>query len=366
MSQAVLPPRKSLFDKIVPEVFQLQRVPLKAVLVTMLASGFLLLGSFYYGFPLWGKVGVFLLPWLPLFYFEAAWKYEQYGFYAMVGVFTILQLGHLGEHTVQVFQLFITGGDITVAHGVFGALDRELVHFVWDSLVWLGVCAVLIKLGPHNKWLWISFAAASFHEVEHVFLFYLDRFEPAFYAAGGTTGILAKGGLIGTPFARPYLHYLYNFFVVVPLVMAFWDETKRAYNTWLAKALPDLTEQERVSVSAQLDRVRIPAGQTVFKQGDKSDRFYIVTDGQVEVVKGAAGQETIIATLGPGQFFGEMGLLTGKPRMATVRAIKETELMSLDDQEFAMLVTRSHGGAADLDAAMHQRMAAAKGGTQPA
>lgn len=366
MSQAVAPQKPSLMDKIVPEVFQLQRVPLKAVLITMLASGFLLLGSFYYGFPLWGKVGVFLLPWIPLFYFEAAWKYEQYGFYAMVGVFTILQLGHLGEHSAQVGQLFFSSGDITTSHGVFGALDRELVHFVWDSLVWLGVCVVLIKLGPHNKWLWISFIAASFHEVEHVFLFYLDRFEPAFYAAGGTTGILAKGGLIGTPFSRPYLHYLYNFFVVIPLVMAFWDETKRAYNIWLAKALPDLTEQERVSVSAQLDRVRVSAGETIVRQGDKSDRFYIVTEGEVEVVRGGEGAEQSVARLGPGQFFGEMGLLTGKPRIATVRATKDTELMSLDDKEFAMLVTRSHGGAADLDAAMHKRMAETTGRAQPA
>jgi hypothetical protein len=344
-------------QKFVPNILDLQRVPLRVILITGLASAFLYAGGEAYGFPLWGKVLAALIPWLPVFYFEAAYKYENYGFYALVGVFVVLQLGHLGEHTVQVLQLLISGGDVTVSHGVFGELDRELVHFTWDSLVWLGIGVLLVKLGPHNKWLWISFIAASFHEVEHTFLYYMDLFEPAAYEASGGTGILAKGGMIGTPFQRPYLHYIYNFVVVVPLVMAFWDETKRAYNIWLAKALPDLTQQERVSVTAQLDPFRFNPGDVIVKEGDKADRFYIITNGEVEVVRKGAGGDEQVAKLGPGQFFGEIGLLTGKPRIATVRALKDTEVMSLDQSEFAMLVTRSHGGAADLDSAMHQRMA---------
>jgi hypothetical protein len=346
----------------VPTSLQLQRVPLQAVLLTALASAVVTIGAVYQDFPLYGIVGLGILPWLPLFFFEAAWKYENYGTYALLGAFVFLQIGHLGEHTVQVLQLWINDGDLSKSHGVFGALDRELVHFAWDSGVWLGVLWILWKFGPHNKWLWISVIAASFHEVEHIFLYYLDRFQPAFYEAGGSTGILAKGGLIGTPFSRPYIHYIYNFFVVVPLIMALWDETKRVYNKWLDKALPDLTEQEKISTTSQLDPFSFDAGEVIVRQGDTADRFYIVSDGRVEVVheKLDGGEETVVATLGPGQFFGEMGLLTGKPRTATVRAVEDTKVMSLDQTEFTMLVTRSQGGAADLDAALHSRMAEMK------
>jgi hypothetical protein len=341
--------------KLIPDTLELQKVPLKAVLITMAVSVIAILGAQYAGFPLWGKALAGLLPWAPIFFFESAWKYEQYGFYALMAVFVILQIGHLAEHSVQVGQLLWFDGDVTVSHGVFGELDRELVHFGWDTLVWLGVGVLLYKIGPHNKWLWIAFFAASFHEVEHVFLYYLDRFQPAFYEAGGTTGLLAKGGLIGTPLQRPYLHYVYNFFVVVPLIMAFWDETKRAYNIWLAKALPNLTEQERISTTAQLETKRFDPGQVIVRQGETADNFYIVARGLVEVVRETGTGQQLIATLGPGQFFGEMGLLTGNKRMASVKAIEETEVLALDKTEFGGLVTRSQGGAQDIESIQRLR-----------
>jgi hypothetical protein len=349
----------------IPRSLDFQRVPMKAVLITGLASALALGWAVLDDLPLYAIVGLAVLPWIPLFTFEAAWKYENYGFYALLGVFTILQIGHLGEHTAQVLQLLIHDGDLFKAHGVFGALDRELVHFTWDSGVWVGLLASIYVLGFGNRWLIISLIFASLHEMEHVFLFYIDRFHTEFYDNGGLTGILAKGGVLGSPLSRPYMHYIYNYFVVIPLMMAFWDETKRAYSVWLDKALPDLTEQEKVSVSKQLDRVAVNEGDVIVRQGEIADRFYIVADGEVEVLRETDGREERVAVLGPGQFFGEIGLLTGKARIATVRATKDTELLALDRDEFTALVTRSHGGAADLDAAMHRRMAELGTGPPP-
>lgn len=343
-----------------PESFTLQRVSLKAVLITAFVSEFLLVGAIVQDFPLWGIVLAALIPWIPLFTFEAVWKYENYGFYAFLLAFTLLQIGHLGEHAAQVGQLLAFQGDASRSHGVFGALDRELVHFVWDSLVWVGVGFILYKLGPHNKWLWISFIAATFHEYEHAFLYYLDLYEPEFYGAGGDTGLLARGGMIGTPFARPYLHFIYNFFVVVPLIVALWDETKYAYNVWLAKALPSLTRQEKVSTTAQLDAMKFERGQVIVRQGDLADNFYIVSDGSVEVIHETDGTEDQVAVLGPGQFFGEIGLLSKQPRSATVRALEDTEVLALDQGEFTMMVTRSRGASADLEAELHDRLAELK------
>jgi hypothetical protein len=353
-------PKKSLFERLrhhVPNALSLQAVPTSVVMISVVCSAILVLGSVYYGFPLWGKALALLIPFMPLFTFEAAWKYEHYGFYAFMLVFAVLQVGHLMEHSAQVGQLFYSGGDISVAHGVFGALDRELVHFVWDSLVWVGICVLLYKLGPHNKWLWIAFVASSFHEVEHLFLFYLDRFHTAFYDAGGTTGILAKGGLVGTPFDRPYLHYVYNWFVVVPLLMALWDETKRAYNIYLAKALPGLTHSEKVAASHRLERFKFRPGETIVRQGDAADRFFVVAKGEVEVLKDVDGGEEQIGLMGPGQFFGELGLLMGDKRTASVRAKGEVELLAMDRDEFAKLVATSSGGASDVDRVLPERLA---------
>lgn len=342
--------------RLLPKQYTLESVPMHAVLVTMTVT---LMGVGYAvttEAPLYIIALYAIVPSLPLFFFEASWKYEHYGFYAVMTVFVMLQLGHLAEHTVQVVQVWLNEGDASQAHGVFGALDRELVHFVWDSLVFLGLGVLFIKLGPHNKWLVIALVAASFHEIEHLFLYYLDRWEPAFYNAGGTTGIMAEGGLIGSPFERPYLHYIYNFVVVVPLCIAFWDETRRAYNLYLARALPSLSHQERVSASTELERVRLPAGQEVVRQGEEADNFFIIVKGEVEVIREDEKGGRIVDRMGEGHFFGEMGILTGQPRTATIRAVTDVELMRLGAEEFMALVARSKGAAADVESELHERL----------
>jgi hypothetical protein len=126
-----------------------------------------------------------------------------------------------------VTQLALYHGQLAQSHGVFGQLDFETVHFIWDSAVWVLLCVVLIRFARGNRWLWIAFAAASIHEVEHLYLFWVYNVDPWFYFHAGLAGIMGNGGLIGSPLARPYLHFAYNFIVVVPMVCAFLDQTKR-------------------------------------------------------------------------------------------------------------------------------------------
>ena len=340
----------------IPTALQIQRVPLSVVLITLLASALAFGWAILDGLPLYGIVALAIAPWIPLFFFEALWDYYNYGFYALLFVFTSLQLGHMGEHTAQVLQLLVHKGDARLASGVFGRLDLELVHFIWDSGVWLGVLGCIYVLGFRNKWLLISLVAASLHELEHMFLIYLNKVDLDFYEAGGLAGVMAKGGLIGTPFSRQYLHFVYNALVVIPLVIAFWDESKRAFNVWLARALPELTDAEKIAASAQLQRVKAKAGEAVIRQGDVADRFYIVSDGTLEVVHQEDGTERLLTTLGPGQFFGEIGLLAGRTRTATVRAKTDVDLLALDAPAFNDLVTRSQGGAARLTEEMRRRL----------
>lgn len=206
---------------------RLERVPARAVAVTAAGSCTLLLAGLSLGYAMWIPVGLALIPWVPLVALEAAWKYEHYGLWSIFGVAVLLQIGHMGEHTVQVTQLALYHGQLAQSHGVFGQLDFETVHFIWDSAVWVLLCVVLTRFARGNRWLWVAFAAASVHEVEHLYLFWVYNVDPWFYFHAGLAGIMGNGGLIGSPLARPYLHFAYNFIVVVPMVCAFLDQTKR-------------------------------------------------------------------------------------------------------------------------------------------
>src|SRR5262249_6985293 len=97
----------------IPRPLGVERAPGWAVGATALASAATLAGSMYLQQPLWEKVSWTLTPWLPLFVFEEIWKYKRYGFYAVFVGLAALQVGHLGEHTVQVTQLLMYHGDIT-------------------------------------------------------------------------------------------------------------------------------------------------------------------------------------------------------------------------------------------------------------
>ena len=66
-------------------------------------------------------------------------------------------------------------------------------------------------------------------------------------------------------------------------------------------------------------------GQTVFEQGDAGDCAYFIHTGEVEVVTGTGAHAKVVATLHPGQYFGEMALIASQPRNATVRAVKQTK-----------------------------------------
>ena len=87
---------------------------------------------------------------------------------------------------------------------------------------------------------------------------------------------------------------------------------------------------------AQTARVRTyRPGSVIVKEGDKAVACFIISTGKVEVVKGAdTEREAVLATLGAGDFFGEMAVITPQPRNATVRAIEETECVVIRHIDF--------------------------------
>ena len=137
-----------------------------------------------------------------------------------------------------------------------------------------------IRYRARNAWLWVAFAAASMHQIEHLYLFWLYVGEHTVYLSGGAAGIMGKHGLIGSPLDRPYLHFTYNFIAwtgargtsTTPLNMAncFGIQQLKKYPRCLHKKLPihpNYQSRSRVKrVSLTVDgRPRATAKKTPFR-----------------------------------------------------------------------------------------------------
>lgn len=83
-----------------------------------------------------------------------------------------------------------------------------------------------------------------------------------------------------------------------------------------------------------LEPVTVAQGHVLFKQGDIGDRYYLIESGEVDVV----GDGRVVATLGPGEGFGEIALLRSTPRTASVVAKSELRLQALDSDRFLPVV----------------------------
>ncbi|MBI2325404.1 MAG: cyclic nucleotide-binding domain-containing protein [Chloroflexi bacterium] len=91
-------------------------------------------------------------------------------------------------------------------------------------------------------------------------------------------------------------------------------------------------------LSAKLVIRRVPAGEFVVRAGEPGDRYYVIREGTAEVI---GPDDRPIRTLGPDQDFGELALLFGGGRTASVRAVTDLVLMSLARNDFAALVKAS-------------------------
>ena len=94
---------------------------------------------------------------------------------------------------------------------------------------------------------------------------------------------------------------------------------------------------------------RSSKGEVIVKEGERAVAFYLILSGHVEVVKGADGASPrVLSTLGPGDFFGEMALLDGYMRSASVRALEDTECLELWRWDFRYELHRSPSIAVEM------------------
>ena len=371
-----------------------REVQFKAVAITALSSYFLQLFGLWLHWALWAIVLVTIIPWIPLFSMKILWTSKHYGFMALYLSIMILQAGHVGEHVVQMLQfIFIYNpahhcfgwswyGICSDAHGVFGELDRELVHFVWDGLILVATIIIRIHFrNVKNIWLTLAIVAATIHQIEHCELFGTYLFANDFYMHGGVLfgihvpdgfgaqdGILGHNGLVGSltglngPLntilpSRINIHFLYNSMVFIPMVLGFRKQLQRIYDEWLAKALPQLNEEQLIAVTARSENAKFAPGQVVFNQGDPSNMFYIITKGHADVLrKDKNGNEMQVARLSEGQYFGEIGLLGNTPRTATIKAVDDLECLALKREVFKEMLASSGAAYKDVDIVLRRRL----------
>ena len=182
----------------------------------------------------------------------------------------------------------------------------------------------------------------------------------AFYLTGGIGAIVApplidwlgiRGALIATGAVLPA--------VTIPTfgLLARIDRTLTVPTAELAqlRSIPmfaPLPAPTLEALALSMTRREVPAGETIFRQGDHGDRFYIVDSGEIEIE--IDGREANV--LGPGEHFGEIALLRDIPRTATARARKETQLYALERDAFLGAVTGHAGSSEEAETVVVARL----------
>ena len=106
-----------------------------------------------------------------------------------------------------------------------------------------------------------------------------------------------------------------------------------------------------------VSRVHFAAGETIFHEGDPGDYLYIIVAGEVEVIRERPGQsETMLNRLGPGEYFGEMALVSNEPRNATIRTITPVDAVTMERTAFTTLCMYLPGMKEDVLQVMAEKM----------
>lgn len=427
------------------QLLTFRKIPRHIVAATAIASLVLSVGMVVQGQPPYMIALYFLLPWIPVMMFESLWKIQHYHWIAIFAVITLLQLGHLTEHAVQVGTLMFTNGDIVCpppvdndanaaraiaaglrapdqaatgissslmirpdadglpridasgayvsgppACGIFGQLDLEIVHLVWEIAGWLMLLLLLVQF-PRNRWLWVALGWATFHTFEHLFIcytFFLDHpyayagtrqlwgtvvsgnmvtaypvgVEPTvlnFYDVAGKFGLLAKNGLIGSLFpainpylpTRPYLHLYYNAIVTITGLIAFVQEARYMHDRYARWALPTLREAEVAMLTGALRYLQFQRGEVIADERTGADCFFIVTRGRVIVARD--GQSVILKA---GEYFGGPIMLADPEQRPIVRAAGYVEVIRLDEATFARVMRRSRKDRQRVETELRRRL----------
>jgi CRP-like cAMP-binding protein len=115
-----------------------------------------------------------------------------------------------------------------------------------------------------------------------------------------------------------------------------------------------LGKRERRELATRTDQIEVPEGKQLAREGDFAYEFFVIAEGKAEVTRGSDH----VADLGPGDFFGEMGVLGQRRRGATVTAMSPMEVIVMTEQALRSLNIEEPQVARRLEEAMEERLAA--------
>ncbi len=103
-----------------------------------------------------------------------------------------------------------------------------------------------------------------------------------------------------------------------------------------------VSDEDLEAVAALLIERRFPKHKTIVEEGLPGDYMYVIREGEVKVTKlSGDGREKILELMGPGDFFGEMSLLDGAVRSASVKSLTETRILALSRNDFLKELRRN-------------------------
>jgi len=106
------------------------------------------------------------------------------------------------------------------------------------------------------------------------------------------------------------------------------------------------------SIAGKLVRIELPAGQSVIREGEEGDRFYVIESGALT----ATFQGDLLSQMGPGDPFGEIALLRDVPRTATVTADEDSVLLALERQDFLDAISDNSDASMRADDLISRRI----------
>src|SRR3990170_7975220 len=223
-------------------------------------------------------------------------------------------------HTVTPATVKEIGGDGTAVKWMDVARDGEVERIPVEGVF------VFVGFKPVGKEL---FADHIDHDPNGYLITdqYMQTSIAGVYAAGDTRAQLAKQITTAVGDATTAVLHAERYI----------EELKHA-----GRAFPQAPREVVAETASRMRTLTFAPGAVVIRQGEASDSFFVIAKGEAVVVqRDASGGERELGTLGPGDYFGEVGILSGHPRNASVRAKTSLEVLVLDEDAFRALVASS-------------------------
>jgi CRP/FNR family cyclic AMP-dependent transcriptional regulator len=97
------------------------------------------------------------------------------------------------------------------------------------------------------------------------------------------------------------------------------------------------SKKELAEIASIADEIDLPAGKTLIQQGGEGREFFVLIEGTVDVIQ----NEQKVKSMGPGDFFGEIALVSKTPRTATIKATSPLRALVINDRAFRALLEHS-------------------------